>query len=85
VEIRAEEPPQDLFSRPSQPMHESRGELVESEDGAAPANGSLPARPVSQARNTLVDPNDPATWKHAPRNGPCPCGSGKKYKYCHGK
>ncbi|MFN4276323.1 MAG: preprotein translocase subunit SecA [Ferrovibrio sp.] len=88
VEIRAEEPPQDLFSRPSQPQsqnwHESRGELVESEDGVAGAEG-LPARPVSQARNTLVDPNDPATWKHAPRNGPCPCGSGKKYKYCHGK
>lgn len=88
VEIRAEEPPQDLFSRPSQPQsqnwHESRGELVESEGGAA-GQESLPARPVSQARNTLVDPNDPATWKHAPRNGPCPCGSGKKYKYCHGK
>ncbi|WP_300295309.1 preprotein translocase subunit SecA [Ferrovibrio sp.] len=84
VEIRAEEPPQELFGRPSVPMHESRGELVESEDGAAAQEG-LPARPVSQARNTLVDPNDPATWKHAPRNGPCPCGSGKKYKYCHGK
>ncbi|WP_374466369.1 preprotein translocase subunit SecA [Ferrovibrio sp.] len=84
VEIRAEEPPQGLFSRPSQPMHESRGELMEAEDGATAQEG-LPARPVSQARNTLVDPNDPATWKHAPRNGPCPCGSGKKYKYCHGK
>ncbi len=84
VEIRAEEPPQGLFSRPSQPMHESRGELMEAEDGATAQEG-LPARPVSQARNTLVDLNDPATWKHAPRNGPCPCGSGKKYKYCHGK
>lgn len=84
VEIRAEEPPQELFSRPSVPMHESRGDLVEAEDGAAAQEG-LPARPVSQARNAMVDPNDPATWKHAPRNGPCPCGSGKKYKYCHGK
>ncbi len=88
VEIRAEEPPQDLFSRPSQPQnqnwHESRGELLEAE-GGVPAEGGLPARPVTQSRSNLVDPNDPATWKNAPRNGPCPCGSGKKYKYCHGK
>ncbi|MGB1553425.1 MAG: SEC-C metal-binding domain-containing protein, partial [Candidatus Puniceispirillaceae bacterium] len=20
-----------------------------------------------------------------PRNAPCPCGSGRKYKHCHGK
>jgi preprotein translocase subunit SecA len=31
-----------------------------------------------------VDPNDPETWGRVPRNGPCPCGSGKKYKHCHG-
>ncbi|MDP2206640.1 MAG: preprotein translocase subunit SecA [Alphaproteobacteria bacterium] len=29
--------------------------------------------------------NDPATWSKTPRNAPCPCGSGKKYKYCHGQ
>ncbi|MBA4227180.1 MAG: preprotein translocase subunit SecA [Hyphomonas sp.] len=23
-------------------------------------------------------------WSNTPRNSPCPCGSGKKYKYCHG-
>ena len=28
---------------------------------------------------------DPETWAKTPRNAPCPCGSGKKYKYCHGK
>jgi preprotein translocase subunit SecA len=32
-----------------------------------------------------VDPNDPATWAQTPRNAPCPCGSGKKYKHCHGR
>jgi len=32
-----------------------------------------------------MDPNDPATWGKVPRNSPCPCGSGKKYKHCHGK
>jgi len=28
---------------------------------------------------------DPTTWGATPRNSPCPCGSGKKYKQCHGK
>ncbi len=32
-----------------------------------------------------VDPADPATWGATPRNAPCPCGSGKKYKHCHGR
>ena len=31
-----------------------------------------------------VDPNDPSTWGQVSRNAPCPCGSGKKYKHCHG-
>jgi len=32
-----------------------------------------------------IDPKDPATWGKVARNAPCPCGSGKKYKHCHGK
>jgi len=31
------------------------------------------------------DTNDPSTWGRVGRNEPCPCGSGKKYKQCHGK
>ena len=32
------------------------------------------------------DPKDSATWMgNVPRNSDCPCGSGKKFKYCHGK
>ncbi len=30
------------------------------------------------------DPNQPSTWGYVGRNEPCPCGSGKKYKHCHG-
>jgi uncharacterized protein YecA (UPF0149 family) len=26
-----------------------------------------------------------STAHHPPKNGPCPCGSGKKYKSCHGR
>jgi preprotein translocase subunit SecA len=32
-----------------------------------------------------VNPGDPTTWSRTPRNAACPCGSGKKYKHCHGK
>ncbi|MEQ1615194.1 MAG: preprotein translocase subunit SecA, partial [Hyphomicrobiaceae bacterium] len=32
-----------------------------------------------------VNPKDPATWGRVSRNAPCPCGSGKKFKHCHGK
>ncbi|MFK0166829.1 preprotein translocase subunit SecA [Rhizobium sp. NPDC090279] len=30
------------------------------------------------------DPRNPATWGRIGRNEACPCGSGKKYKHCHG-
>ncbi|RWQ24225.1 preprotein translocase subunit SecA [Mesorhizobium sp.] len=30
------------------------------------------------------DPNNQATWGKVGRNEACPCGSGKKYKHCHG-
>ena len=31
-----------------------------------------------------VDPNNPRTWNRTARNAPCPCGSERKYKHCHG-
>jgi preprotein translocase subunit SecA len=31
------------------------------------------------------DPNNPASWGKVGRNEECPCGSGKKYKHCHGR
>ena len=30
------------------------------------------------------NPKDPSTWGDVSRNEPCPCGSGKKFKHCHG-
>jgi preprotein translocase subunit SecA len=33
---------------------------------------------------TKLDPKNPASWGRIGRNDPCPCGSGKKYKHCHG-
>jgi preprotein translocase subunit SecA len=49
------------------------------------------AEPVSRTeaaggyRSEEVDPARPETWAATPRNAACPCGSGKKYKYCHGR
>jgi preprotein translocase subunit SecA len=31
------------------------------------------------------NPNDPTTWGKVGRNEECPCGSGKKFKHCHGR
>ena len=39
---------------------------------------------ASPAAATERNPNDPATWGRVGRNEVCPCGSGKKYKHCHG-
>jgi preprotein translocase subunit SecA len=79
VELRfGDETPEEALERrnPTQ-MRESR------EDPAfAPAQEASSVGLVS--RNTTVDPNDPATWGATPRNAACPCGSGKKYKHCHG-
>jgi preprotein translocase subunit SecA len=32
-----------------------------------------------------LNARDPSTWGKISRNATCPCGSGKKYKHCHGK
>ncbi|MBU2944980.1 preprotein translocase subunit SecA [Shimia thalassica] len=47
---------------------------------AAPA-ADEPAAPA--AANFVED--DPSTWGDPGRNEPCPCGSGKKFKHCHGR
>ena len=37
-----------------------------------------------KARPGFVE-DDPSTWGNPGRNDPCPCGSGKKFKHCHGR
>ncbi len=43
-----------------------------------------PALPGRQAAPVERDPYDAATWGKVGRNEVCPCGSGRKYKHCHG-
>jgi preprotein translocase subunit SecA len=40
---------------------------------------------VQERLAPVLDPNDPTSWANVSRNAPCPCGSGKKFKHCHGK
>jgi preprotein translocase subunit SecA len=53
------------------------------EDEMAFANVSL--APAAAAPAAARDPQNPATWGKVGRNEDCPCGSGKKYKHCHGR
>ena len=47
--------------------------------------GKAIVTPTRAAAAEGRDPEDPSTWGRVGRNEPCPCGSGLKYKHCHGK
>ena len=59
--------------------------------GPAPAAGgslaaTAPARsPMPRPQAPVRNPQNPQSWGKVGRNEPCPCGSGKKYKHCHGR
>ncbi|MCZ6604594.1 MAG: preprotein translocase subunit SecA [Alphaproteobacteria bacterium] len=73
--MQAQQRPQ--TAAPQQAVHpDAQGQGV----AGTPAPLALGARPLSGAR----DPDRPESWGKVPRNAPCPCGSGKKYKHCHG-
>ena len=79
VEIGPEAPPAPMF----QPAAPPPATLQYSDPAAsAPyAGGDV----LEAERPAAIDPADPTTWKNTARNAPCPCGSGKKFKHCHGK
>src|SRR5438067_5789122 len=51
------------------------------EDEMAFATASLVPEAIAADR----DPKNPASWGKVGCNEDCPCGSGKKYKHCHGR
>jgi preprotein translocase subunit SecA len=60
--------------------------LAQAQAGAGAAAGVAAA--AGAARVPLVagfDEGDPATWGNPGRNDACPCGSGEKFKHCHGR
>ena len=61
-------------------IHEEASSVVQQRPAAAVENQ---ARFRPQAKE--FNPDDPSTWGKVARNEPCPCGSGKKFKHCHGR
>jgi preprotein translocase subunit SecA len=47
--------------------------------------GGQPGVHAGDQQVAELDPADQESWGKVGRNAPCPCGSGKKYKHCHGR
>ena len=76
MELQMQGAPEEMFDRDQPEMEPVHGE-------AALGGGTTVA--VRRRPTGPLDPDDPASWGKVPRNAPCPCGSGRKYKHCHGK
>ncbi len=66
------------FAAQQQEM-QHQADLAEAGAEGAPAAGN----PEAAAPGFVED--DPSTWGNPGRNEKCPCGSGKKFKHCHGR
>ena len=100
IEIRVQSPEEMearmAAERLAAEMHETRddpalasdvvGTVEDDQELRATGTDGAPApQPVvRRSASAVLDPNDPSTWGKVPRNALCPCGSGKKYKHCHG-
>jgi len=69
---------------PPQVPQQMEAHHIDPATGEDDASGGLLTLAAAPATATERDPNDPSTWGRVGRNEPCPCGSGKKYKHCHG-
>ena len=75
-----EQPPQQL---PPMEAHHFNPNTGEDEL----ALSAMPVLAASDGGTAVIErnPKDPTTWGKVGRNEACPCGSGKKYKHCHGR
>jgi preprotein translocase subunit SecA len=90
LEIRTEAAPVSLSEmKLARQMHESRFDpalsggmypLADEDD----EGGYVPQTMRSHVPPEQRNPKDPTTWGKISRNDACPCGSGKKFKHCHG-
>ncbi len=74
--------------RPAAAVEPVAAQPVAAEPVAAPA-AATPAPALAAAAPAVAmagfDEADPASWGNPGRNDPCPCGSGEKFKHCHGR
>ena len=87
VEIRAAPPPEEPASLPYMEAHKIDPSTGEDELALARAGAETLVRHGITAAGAVAErnPNDPSSWGKVGRNEVCPCGSGKKYKHCHGR
>jgi preprotein translocase subunit SecA len=81
-------PNEDLFiPRQERKMEETRTDPAFAMAGADVDEAPMPQAATVRVRRAseTIDPTNPNTWGRVARNKACPCGSGKKYKHCHGK
>jgi preprotein translocase subunit SecA len=86
VVINTEQPPPEMPHDEPRQMIATKPEFpgVEGGQGGEPDPYRGQRTFVNRDRDVPVDPNDPSTWGKVQRNAPCPCGSGRKFKHCHG-
>ncbi|UCH75445.1 MAG: SEC-C domain-containing protein, partial [Rhodospirillales bacterium] len=89
IQVRSEAQEQELAAQRAPALaraQETRADpaFAEAQPQRAAAGGGMPVQTRARAAGGL-DPNNPASWGKVQRNAPCPCGSGRKYKHCHGK
>ena len=82
VEVMQQPPEGEDAQLPYMEAHHVDPSTGEDELAAAPAALALANGNGAQAER---NPNDPTTWGKVGRNEVCPCGSGKKFKHCHGR
>ncbi len=85
VEINLDERQINLLQPGSYSQPRQQNAMKETRQDPAAVTPPQTRQPRKPARKQAIDPNNPDTWGATPRNAPCPCGSGKKYKHCHGK
>jgi preprotein translocase subunit SecA len=84
IRIRSEEEVAAMEAE-QQRMAERLARQMHATGGGAPI-GALNADPEAVAAGSLaVAPAPQHDGPKVGRNDPCPCGSGKKYKHCHGQ
>ena len=66
-------------------MEQLRAQQARMQAAAAAATQQGEPQPNPEQAREGFDENDPATWGDPSRNDACPCGSGKKFKHCHGR
>ncbi len=86
VEIVQQPQEQELPALPPMQAHHFDPNTGEDELALAAAGAETLARAGITSRPAAErNPGDQSTWGKVGRNEPCPCGSGKKYKHCHGR